>query len=193
MKNFKKVYGFVILVSMVAFLMTGCAGKTKNLFRQTAEPDWVKKGSCALKDGKGHAFYGVGSVWGIKNPSLMRTTSENRARAEISKLFNVYTASLMSDFQMSAMAGNVDKTTEEVHVEQTIKTFTKAKLSGVMIIDHWINRETGEFFSLACMKLSEFEGFMKNAEELSETLRKRVLEHSEKAFEKLEKEELRHE
>ena len=31
--------------------------------------------------------------------------------------------------------------------------------------------------------------FMKNTEELSETLKKRVLEHSEKAFEKLEKEE----
>ena len=193
MKNFKRVYGFVILVLMAAFLMTGCAGKTKDLSRQTAKPDWVKKGSCAVKDGKDQAFYGVGSAWGIKNPSLMRTTSENRARAEISKVFNFYTASLVSDFQMSAMAGNVDKTTEEVHTEETMKIFTKAKLSGVMIIDHWMNRDTGQFFSLACMKLSEFEGFMKNAEELSETLRKRVLEHSEKAFEKLEKEEQRHE
>jgi len=193
MKTLKRIFDFTITVSVIAVCMAGCAGKSKEFAGQSVEPDWVRKGTYAAHDVNGDAFYGVGSVWGIKNPSLMRTTSENRARAEIAKLFKNYTASLMRDYQMSAMAGDTEVSTEEVHVEQTIKTFSKAKLSGVMIIDHWKDPETGEFFALACMKLDEFEEFLKHAEELSESLRKRVLENSEKAFKRLENEEQRHE
>ena len=193
MKNMKKTSGIIVGLLVISILTAGCAGKTRKMAGDSIQPEWVQKGSHVVRDKKGGAFYGVGSVWGIRNPSLMRTTSENRARAEIAKMFKTYTASLMKDYQMSAMAGNTDVTTEEVNVEQTIKTFAKAKLSGVMIRDHWKDPETGEFFALACMDINEFRKFLQTARELSDTLRNRVMEHAENAFEELEAEELRHE
>jgi hypothetical protein len=55
-------------------------------------PEWVNKGSGAF-GGEKRVFYGVGSASGIRNHALARTTADNRARAEISKTFQVYSAS----------------------------------------------------------------------------------------------------
>jgi len=141
----------------------------------------------------GAVFYGVASAWGIKNPSLLRTTADNRARAELAKVFKTYTAALMKDYQASTMAGDPDVTSEEMHVESTIKTFTKAELSGVQIVDHFKDSETGELFALARMDLSTFENYLSKAQDLSDKVRERVIQNAQKAFEDLAKEEAMHE
>ena len=56
-------------------------------------PDWVLKGSGAFGGDAGNVFYGVSSVSGVRNHALARTTAENRARSEIGKIFEVYSAS----------------------------------------------------------------------------------------------------
>jgi len=178
------------------FLLLGCGGKAKEIpqseVTKSQKPDWVEKGSGAFGGEIGKAFYGVGSTYGINNPSLLRSSADNRARAEVAKVFKTYTASLMKDYQASTMAGNPEETSEEQHVEQTIKTFTKAELAGVQIIDHWKDPETGEFFALARMDLSAFEDYLKQGSELSEAVRQRVVERAEKAFQDLAEEEARH-
>src|SRR5688572_32955155 len=63
-------------------------------------PEWVNKGSGAF-GGEKKVMYGVGSASGIRNHSLARTTADNRARAEISKVFETYSASLMKDYMSS--------------------------------------------------------------------------------------------
>jgi len=185
----------LVLVSLLAMgLIVGCASEKQQVSsRAAAQPAWVTQGSGAFSGEMGKAFYGVGSAWGMKNPSLLRSTADNRARAEIARIFKTYTASLMKDYSASTMAGNPDQVAEEQHVEQTIKTFTKAELAGVQIVDHYKDPETGELFSLARMDLTTFENFMKNANQLSEAVRQRVVEHAEKAFEDLAKEESMHE
>ena len=140
----------------------------------------------------GAVFYGVGSAWGIKNPSLLRSTSDNRARAELARVFKTYTAALMKDYAASTMAGDPNVTSEEQHVEQTIKTFTKAELSGVQIVDHHKDSETGELFALARMDLSTFEEYLDKAQDLSEKVRERVVQNAQKAFEDLAAEEAKH-
>jgi hypothetical protein len=183
------------LISFV--LLVGCGGKAKEIpqpeITKPPKPDWVDKGSGAFGGEVGKAFYGVGSAFGIQNPSLLRSTAENRARAEVARIFKTYTAALMKDYQASTMAGNPQETSEEQHVENTVKTFTKAELAGVQIVDHWKDPESGELFSLARMDLSTFEEMLKQGSELSEAVRQRVVERAEKAFEDLAKEEARHE
>ncbi len=178
-------------------LLAGCAGKAKEVTEpepvKPARPAWVDKGSGAFGGEMGKAFYGVGSAWGIQNPSLLRSTAESRARAEVARIFKTYTASLMKDYQASTMAGNPEETGEEQHVEQTIKTFTKAELAGVQIVDHWKDPETGEMFALARMDLSAFEDYLKRGSQLSEAARERVVQRAEKAFKELAEEEARHE
>jgi len=175
-------------------LLAGCASKKEQVAAPTSSrPAWVDQGSGAFSGEMGKAFYGVGSAWGIQNPSLLRSTADNRARAEVARIFKTYTASLMKDYSASTMAGDPNVVSEEQHVEQTIKTFTKAELAGVQIVDHYKDEETGELFSLARMDLSTFENYMKQAQQLSEAVRQRVVQRAEKAFEDLAKEESLHE
>lgn len=188
----------LITFSLISYvLLAGCGGKAKEVpqpeITKPPKPDWVEKGSGAFGGEAGKAFYGVGAAFGIKNPSLLRSTADNRARAEIARIFKTYTAALMKDYQASTMAGNPQETSEEQHVENTIKTFTKAELAGVQIVDHWKDPETGELFALARMDLSVFEDILKQGAELSEAVRQKVVDRAEKAFEDLAKEEARHE
>ncbi len=185
---------FVLLPLLAVALMAGCASKKEEVVPVASDrPAWVDQGSGAFSGEMGKAFYGVGSAWGMKNPSLLRSTADNRARKEIANVFKTYTAALMKDYSASTMAGDPDVVSEEQHVEQTIKTFTKAELAGVQIVDHYKDRETGELFALARMDLSTFENYMEKAQQLSEAVRQRVVQHAEKAFEDLAKEEAMHE
>lgn len=186
-----------LLVGLLAFCwIAGCAGKSKEVpeqnMTQPQRPAWVDKGSGAFEGEIGKAFYGVGSAWGIRNPALLRSTADNRARAEIARVFKTYTAALMKDYAASTMAGNPDETSEEQHVEQTIKTFTKAELAGVQIVDRWKDPESGEQFALARMDLSAFEDYLQRGSDLSEAVRQRVVDRAEKAFADLSREEAMH-
>lgn len=193
MKRYGKIMIVLLPLLAVPFL-AGCAGEKEQMAPQKQErPAWVDKGSGAFEGEMGAVFYGVASAWGIKNPSLLRTTADNRARAELAKVFKTYTAALMKDYQASTMAGDPDVTSEEMHVESTIKTFTKAELSGVQIVDHFKDSETGELFALARMDLSTFENYLSKAQDLSDKVRERVIQNAQKAFEDLAKEEAMHE
>ncbi|MCC7202383.1 MAG: LPP20 family lipoprotein [Nitrospirae bacterium] len=181
--------GFVIiLVGM--FGMAGCAKKLPSV---TKAPAWVTQGSAAFNDSGNRVFYGVGSVTGVKNKPLARTAAENRARAEIGKVFETYTASLMRDYMASTAGGAVvakdTATSEEQHIEQTVKTFSAVTLSGVMIADHWTDPADGTVYALARLDLSAFRNSLDKARELNSDVRDFVKKNAENAFDKLEAEE----
>ncbi len=190
----REIITVILFPLLAACLLVGCAG-TKSEVAQPVEPQrpaWVDKGSGAFEGEMGNAFYGVGSAYGIKNPPLLRSSADNRARAEVARVFKTYTAALMKDYAASTMAGDPNETSEEQHVEQTIKSFTKAELAGVQIVDHWKDTDTGELFALARMDLSAFENYLDQAKDLSEAVRERVVQNAEKAFESLAREEALH-
>ena len=61
-------------------------------------PAWVNTGSgYVVKDGK-RVFIGVGVATNIKNKALKKDMASNRARAEISKQFETFTAMVMKDY-----------------------------------------------------------------------------------------------
>ncbi|MBI2372955.1 MAG: LPP20 family lipoprotein [Deltaproteobacteria bacterium] len=151
-------------------------------------PEWVNKGSGAF-GGETKVFYGVGSASGIKNTSLLRSTSENRARSEIGKTFEVYTASLMKDFQQSITAGDFSASSEEQLVSNAVKTFSAQTLNGVQIVDHWIHPVSGEMFALARLDIAGFADQLEKAKELSEKVKEQVKKSAAKAFADLEAEE----
>ncbi len=125
--------------------------------KDDGEPGWVNRGSAAINaDGK-RVFYGVGSASGIKNPSLLRSTTDNRARAEIAKVIEVFSASLMKDYQSSSNG----KETQEV--EQAIKTAASASLRGVEIVDRYIAND-GTMYALAALDLKKAAELIQAAE-----------------------------
>jgi len=113
-------------------------------------PNWVNRGSAAVDAESGRVFYGVGLAGGIKNPSLLRTTADNRARAEIAKLFEVFSASLMKDYMASSNTGG--KETNEQAVEQAVKTMSSVSLEGTEIVDRY-TAANGSLYALAALRL----------------------------------------
>lgn len=186
---------YMVFIFTVILSINGCAEKQVKKeeaqvpIQELKAPEWVKKGSGAFSKEKGKLFYGVGSASGIKNNSLLRTTAENRARNEVAKVFQVYTASLMKDYMASTTAGEMNVTSEEQHVEQAVKTVTAMTLSGVEIIDYWQNPTTGEFFALARLDLMAFKENLEKTKELNAKVRDYIRQNAEKLHEQLEEEE----
>jgi len=187
---------FVPLIGMLLIsTIFGCAGSKKEAAvappaqPASAEPEWVRKGAGAFLNKGDKAFYGVGAVSGVMNKPLARTTADNRARAEIAKVFETYSASLMRDYAASTTAGDFKKTSEEQNIEQAVKTFSAATLSGVVIVDHWTDPQDNTTYSLAKLDLENFKETLNKMKELNAEVRDFVRKNAEKAFEKLETEE----
>lgn len=151
-------------------------------------PAWVMKGSGAFGGDK-EVLYGVGSASGIRNHSLARSTAGNRARAELSKVFDTYSASLMKDYASSTTAGDMSASDEQQMVEQAIKTFSANHLTGVQIVDHWIHPTDGTIYALAQMNMGAFEDMIDRHKQLSQAVKDRVKRASQRAFADLEAEE----
>src|SRR5215211_3319368 len=149
----------------------------------------VEKGSGAFNEKDSNAFYGVGSVVGVRNEPLAWDTAENRARAEIAKTFETYTGYLMRDYAASTTAGDFTRNTEEQNVERAIKTVTTATLSGVRPIERYKDDKTGTYYVLTKLNLEEMKNNLEQAKELNAQVRDFVRKNADKLFERLEKEE----
>jgi len=167
------------LAVALLFGLTACGGP----------PKWVDKGSGAFNEKDSKAFYGVGSVVGVRNEPLAWDTAENRARAEIAKTFETYTGYLMRDYAASTTAGDFTKNTEEQNVERAIKTVTTATLSGVRPIDRYKDSKTNTYYVLAKLNLEEMKNNLDQAKELNKEVRDYVRKNADRLFDRLEKEE----
>lgn len=182
----------IITVAACCFGLVACGGAKTGVenthLAGVDYPDWVLRGSGAFGGEEGRVFYGVGLVSGIKNHALARTTAENRARAEIAKTFEVYSASLMKDYMASTTAGDMSASSEEQHVEQAIKTFSAVTLSGVVIANIW-HHPDGTVYALARLDLDSFTNNLDKMNELSDKVRDYVRKNADKVHMSLEDEE----
>ena len=151
-------------------------------------PIWVRYGSPALKE-KDKAFYGVGAITGVKNEPLAWDAAENRARAEIARSFETYTAYLMRDYAASTTAGDFTKSTEEQNIERAIKTFSAVTLNGVRKVDQYKDPKTETYYVLTKLNLSDMKEQLAQARELNSQVRDFVRKNAERLFDQLEKEE----
>ena len=138
-----------LLAALAAVSVAACGGPQHTPAEKQGlsknAPDWVARGSIVV-DG---SVFGVAGVSGIKNPSHARTTAGNRARKEISKILETYSASLMKDYAASTSAGDTSSSSEEQHVEEVVKTFSAQLLTGTEIVNNWIDERDGTWYALA--------------------------------------------
>ena len=184
-----------VLASLAIVGLVACGGGKKKTdgdapanLKGIDYPEWVNKGSGAFGGEQGRVFYGVGSASGIRNHALARTTADNRGRAEIARIFEVYSASLMKDYMASTTAGDMSASSEEQHVEQAIKSFSAVTLSGVQIVDHWFHPD-GTVYALAQLDLEGFTNNLDKMNELNGQVRDYVRKNAEKVHMDLEQEE----
>jgi hypothetical protein len=182
--------GLTILMAMGTLVFVNCARK-KPAPSATGRPAWVDKGSGAFDMDKEKVFYGVGMASGIYNKALLVSTADNRARAEVAKILETYVALLAKDYMASTTAGDMSASSNEQHVEEALKTFTKATLHGAMIIDHWRDPEDGSLFSLCEWDLVALQDALNDYRELDSQIREFVRENAERLHEQLEEMEQR--
>src|SRR5437016_5686939 len=171
-----------VVVATGALLLAACS----------SVPKWVDKGGGYMNEKDGKAFYGVGAVMGIRNEPLAKEAADNRARADLAKIMDTYTAYLMRDYAASTTAGDFTKTSEEQNVERALKTFVSANLSGVTVVDRWEKEDKKggvTVYSLAKIDLEAFKEQVGQMKELNAQARDYVRKNAEKAFELLQQEE----
>lgn len=175
---------FVTAIAVIgaAFMLSACAG---------GPPKWVEKGGGYMNEKNSKAFYGVGGVSGVRNEPLAREAADNRARADLAKYMDTYTAYLMRDYAASTTAGDFTKTSEEQNVERALKTFVSANLSGVAVVDRWEKEDAHgkTIYALAKMDLEAFKDQVGRLKELNDAARDFVRKNAEKAFDRLQQEE----
>ncbi len=179
-----KLLVLCVVLSVGIFFVAGCASTPKETARG---PEWVWKGSGAFDVVKGKVFYGVGVASGIRNKALLRSTSDNRARAEVAKILETYVAVLAKDYMASTTAGDMSASSEEQHVEQALKTFSKTTLHGAMIVDRWLDSEDGTMYALCELDMMAFKDALNDYKELDKKVRDYVRGNAEKMHDELEK------
>ena len=155
-------------------------------------PTWVQEGSGTMHRDDEKAFYGVGSVTGIKhNEPLAWDPAETRARAELARNFETYTAYLMRDYTAATTAGDFSATAEEQNVERAIKTFSSVTLRGARPIERYKDEESSTYYVLTKLSLADVKDALVQAEELDSRMRDFVRSNAERVFEQLGQEERR--
>ena len=185
----------LLLVGLI-FLLGACASipqipeEPKALSEYDA-PSWTLIGGGAFTDDRGKAFYGVGSATGIKNYSLQRQVADDRARADLAKVFEYYVEALTKDYQAHTTAGSFAESTEEQNSEAALKVVVSQTLRGVVIVDHFEIPERRELISLARLDYDAFKRNVEQAEtfqELPPQVREDIKERADALHKEMEAE-----
>ena len=177
----KKILVLCIVIAFVA----GCASapETAKVEAIKGAPDWVFKPVSAFSDGN---IYGVGMARGISSKSLLISTADNRAKANLASTMKTYVAYMAEDYERSTSAG--DKELYEQDVTNVIKSFTSMELSGAVVADRWQDPSDGTLYSLVKLDKQLMDDYM-GEDQLSRDVAKQVQANSAAAMDRLSAEE----
>ena len=185
-----------LLLASLIFLLGACGTiptipEPPKALVDNKAPAWVLTGGGAFTDDRGKAFYGVGSATGIRNYSLQRVIADDRARADLAKVYEFYVQSLTKDYQAHTTVGGFDVSSEEQNSEAALKVVVSSTLRGVTIVDHFEIPERRELLSLARLDYDAFKQNIEKAEafqELPVQVREDIKERADALHEEMEEE-----
>lgn len=164
---------------VMVLLLNGCGGA----------PDWVKEGSGVMNQDDSKSIYGVGTVEKVPMESIAWEIAENRARAEVAKSFETYTAYLMRDYVATTAATESSGVSAEQDVQRAVKTFTAVTLNGVRQIERYKDEEKDMYYVLAKLSFKDMQEALNQAKELDKEVKNFVKKNGERIFDRLEQEE----
>ncbi len=164
---------------LFVLVLGGCGGA----------PDWVKEGSGVMNQDDSKSIYGVGTVEKVPMESIAWEIAENRARAEVAKSFETYTAYLMRDYVATTAATESSGVSAEQDVQRAVKTFTAVTLNGVRQIERYKDEEKDMYYVLAKLSFKDMQEALNQANELDKEVKNFVKKNGERIFDRLEQEE----
>ena len=178
------------MIFVFALIMAACgtANTPKKAMANEFDdaPEWVLNGG----SGNSKEICAVGSTGGTRNASAARTSAVGRARTELTRMFGVKVQSMLKDYQSTTTGGEEFGTAanDEQHIVDVAKQITDTTLSGTEQREQWISKNSGTFYALVCMNVEKFSDAVNSMNQLSENVRKAVVERAEKAFDELSQE-----
>jgi len=146
-------------------------------------PDWVNKGTATLNDRDGRLFHGVGSAPSMGDDSLQRSTADDRARAEVARIFSTYMDVVSNDY--AAATGSGTKADSDQSVSRQVKAITRVNLAGARIIGRWKEKKSGAVYSLAELDLKHVKETVQSTQDMNEDLRRYIQRNAENIFDKV--------
>lgn len=173
------------VIAGLFFGLAACAGQTRlesNLGIKGA-PDWVNKGTAFVNNKDGRLFHGVGSAAPMGDPALQRATADNRARAEVARIFSTFMDVVSNDYQSAAKSG--DSQVAEEAVSHQIKALTKVNLAGARIVAHWQDKRTRTLWSIAELDIKQVKGTTAATNEMNDNMRRYIQGNVENIFDRI--------
>jgi hypothetical protein len=177
-----KAFASVVLVLVLAACGGGKTVVESDLGISGA-PDWVNKGTRVLNDKDGRLFHGVGSAPAMGDDSLQRSTADDRARAEVARIFSSYMDVVSDDYSASTGTG-ADASAEQA-VTRQIKAVTKQNLSGSKIIGRWKDDRTNAVYSICELDLKQIKSTVQGAKDMNADLRRYIDRNADNIFDKI--------
>lgn len=181
------------LIAALVFGAWGCASTPEPGERVRGEledaPEWVRKGCGAFwDDDEEKRICGVGSVGGTRNAGLARSGAVARARAEIARTLQVQVEAMLKDYQATTTGGQEfgSAAADDQHLVDVSRQITDMTLSGTELVDSWIS-ESGTFYALVALDAERFKEAVGKMQNLSESVRRAVIERADRAFEDLDR------
>ncbi len=195
MRKSQKISWLVVLAATLALILGGCAGKPKdppgNAIKNELKgaPDWVTNCSSFWKDKDDVKICGVGSMGSTRNIGLAKSAAEGRGRTAIARALQVQIKSMLEDYQATTTGGEQfgKAASDEQHVVDVAKQVTDMSLSGTENTATWIS-DSGTYYVLMALDVEKFKEIVDNMTQLSESVRKAVVERADAKFKELDAE-----
>jgi hypothetical protein len=195
-----KIQNLVVLVAALA--LVSCAHEEKS---QTVAPDkgafagelvdangqaapkWVTNPGQYKLEGGAKAVCGEGSMKGTRNISLAQSDADGRARTAIARALEVKVKSMLKDYQATTTGGAEfgKSANDEQHIEDVSKQITNQTINGSEPMETWISSQS-TLHRLVCIDVEKFKGIINGMGQLSEAVRKAVVQRADKAFAELD-------
>lgn len=169
---------------LVAGVAMGCAGIAESERAEAAAelvgaPGWVTQG-CAARMNR---ICGVGSAGGDQNSALRRTAAIGRARTNIARSLQSRVNAMLADYAAST-EGEPDfglASSEEQHLADVSKQITNVTLAGTEVTDTWVSKDA-TLYALVTLDVAKFADTVSRMNQLSEDVRKAVVERADESF-----------
>lgn len=182
-----KRFTFVLVLGF-GLTLAACSSQTRldSDLGVSGAPDWVNKGTAYVANDSNRLFHGVGSAGAMGDPSLQRSVADDRARAELARIFSNYLDVVSADHQAAARSGK--ETQADESVSRQIKSVSQLNLSGARIIARWQDKKTNTLWSIAEIDMKQFKDTLSAAREMNGDAKRYLTENGDNVFDRISKE-----
>ena len=148
-------------------------------------PAWTYQSLDTL--GNGDTLYGVGIAEShrIRDLSLLRTASVQRARLDLAAQMESMVQAVFKDYSEAAFTTRMAESEAQTLVSNVQKSVVDETLIGSRVREVWVNPETGDWYALVAMGMDDLAARMK--QEIAAIERGRLRMEAQEAHEELDR------